>query len=125
MKPDAVRRARGSLRWTQAQLAQRAGIGLSTLKDFKSGARTPHAQNLERLRSAFEAQGLMLVGDVFVPADDVLDAIASNPNPSTEQSALAILAAGVLRRSGGRIPKMSEAARLIVEAGKKRRGETT
>ena len=58
MKPEHSRAARGWLGWTQSDLAKRARVGLSTVKDYESGKRTPIANNLDAMRRAFEAFGI-------------------------------------------------------------------
>ncbi len=57
------RTARGSLGWSQADLAGRAHVGLSTIKDFENGNRTPIAKNLAAIHGALEAAGVELVFD--------------------------------------------------------------
>jgi predicted transcriptional regulator len=58
MSPEQVRAARNWLAWTQAELADRARVGLSTIKDFESGKRTPIANNLEAIKKALESGGM-------------------------------------------------------------------
>ena len=58
MSPEQVRAARTWLAWTQAELAEKAKIGLSTVKDLESGKRTPIANNLEAIQRVLEAGGI-------------------------------------------------------------------
>lgn len=58
LTPALSRGARGILDWTQEQLAKKANVSLSTVKDFEAGRRTPIANNLEALQRALEAAGL-------------------------------------------------------------------
>jgi transcriptional regulator with XRE-family HTH domain len=58
MSPEQVRAARSWLLWTQAELADHAKVGLSTIKDYESGKRTPIANNLEAIQRALEAAGM-------------------------------------------------------------------
>ena len=58
MSPEQVRAARNWLAWTQAELAERAKVGLSTIKDLESGKRTPIANNLEAIQRALESGGI-------------------------------------------------------------------
>jgi ribosome-binding protein aMBF1 (putative translation factor) len=58
MSPEQVRAARNWLAWTQAELAERAKVGLSTVKDYESAKRTPIANNLEAIKRALEAGGI-------------------------------------------------------------------
>lgn len=59
MSPEQVRAARNWLAWTQAELAAKANVGLSTLKDYESAKRTPIANNLEAIKAALEAEGIV------------------------------------------------------------------
>ena len=61
MSPEQCRAARGWLEWSQQELARRARVGLSTVKDFERGERTPIPNNLAAIRSAIEAAGIELV----------------------------------------------------------------
>jgi len=61
LTPEQCRAARGWLAWTQQELANKAGVGLSTLRAFELGQRTPIRNNLDALRRAIEATGVRLV----------------------------------------------------------------
>ena len=61
LTPEQSRAARGWLDWTQQDLAERASVSLSTVRDFEKGRRTPIANNLEALRRAIDAAGVQLV----------------------------------------------------------------
>jgi transcriptional regulator with XRE-family HTH domain len=63
MKPEQTRAARGWLGWTQADLAEKARVGLSTVKDYEAGKRTPIANNLDAMRRALEACGIRFTND--------------------------------------------------------------
>jgi transcriptional regulator with XRE-family HTH domain len=58
MSPEQCRAARNWLAWTQAELAERANVGLSTVKDYEGGKRTPIANNLEAMQKALEKAGM-------------------------------------------------------------------
>lgn len=58
MTPEQSRAARGWLDWSQADLAERARVSLSTVRDFEKGRRVPIANNLSAMREAFQAHGL-------------------------------------------------------------------
>ena len=58
MSPEQVRAARNWLAWTQAELAAKASVGLSTVKDYEGGKRTPIANNLEAIKKALESGGI-------------------------------------------------------------------
>jgi transcriptional regulator with XRE-family HTH domain len=60
MSPEQCRAARAWLNWTQQELARRAGVGLSTVRDFEKGERTPIPNNLAAIRRAIEEAGVRL-----------------------------------------------------------------
>ncbi len=60
LSPEQCRAARAWLGWAQDDLAKRAKVGLSTLKDFEGGKRAPMRNNLEAIQHAIEAAGLRL-----------------------------------------------------------------
>ncbi len=57
---ELCRAARGYFDWTQDTLAEKAGVGVSTVRDFERGARTPIRQNLLALERTFEEAGVDL-----------------------------------------------------------------
>lgn len=63
LSPEQSRAARGWLDWSQEELAKRANVSLSTVRDFEKGRRVPIANNLDALRRAIEAGGVQLVFD--------------------------------------------------------------
>lgn len=63
LTPEQSRAARGWLDWSQDDLAKRARVGLSTVRDFEKGRRTPIANNLEAMARAFEEAGIRLLSD--------------------------------------------------------------
>ncbi len=60
MTPEQCRAARGWLDWSQPDLAKRSNVGLSTIRQFENGLRTPIANNLLAMKRAFEEAGLTL-----------------------------------------------------------------
>ena len=52
------RAARGVLKWSQEQLAVRAQVSLSTVRDFEAERRTPIGANLRCIRQALEEAGV-------------------------------------------------------------------
>lgn len=56
--PEQCRAARAWLGWPQPELAKRAKVGLSTLRDFETGARTPIPNNRQAIQKALEAAGV-------------------------------------------------------------------
>jgi transcriptional regulator with XRE-family HTH domain len=63
MNPAQCRAARAWLSWTQQELARRAGVGLSTVRDFEKGERMPIANNLAVIQRAIENAGITLTFD--------------------------------------------------------------
>ncbi len=61
LTPEQSRAARGWLDWSQEDLAKRANVSLSTVRDFEKGRRVPISNNLDALRRAIEAAGVQLV----------------------------------------------------------------
>ncbi len=56
--PTQCRAARALVDWSQAELAEHAGVGLATLRDFERGARATDASTIAKLRGALEAAGV-------------------------------------------------------------------
>ena len=63
MSPEQCRAARGWLVWSQQKLATKAKVGLSTVKDYERGERTPIANNLDAIRRALEDAGMTITAD--------------------------------------------------------------
>ena len=61
ISPEQSRAARGWLNWNQQELADRAKISLSTVRDFELGKRMPIRNNLDAMQQALEAGGIRLV----------------------------------------------------------------
>ena len=61
LTPEQSRAARGLLDWSQQQLADAAQVGLSTVRDFEKGRRTPIPANLTAIRSTLEAAGVEFI----------------------------------------------------------------
>ena len=61
---DQIRAARSMLRWTGKDLAEKSGVGFSTLMRLEAELGVPNAQakTLEALRRAFEAAGIEFTG---------------------------------------------------------------
>jgi transcriptional regulator with XRE-family HTH domain len=58
LSPEQSRAARGWLDWSQQDLADRAKVSLSTVRDFEKARRMPIANNLDAIHRAFEASGV-------------------------------------------------------------------
>jgi transcriptional regulator with XRE-family HTH domain len=67
MSPEQCRAARAWLNWSQEQLATKAQVSSSTLRDFEAGRRMPIANNLAAIRRALEAAGMQFL---FTREDD-------------------------------------------------------
>lgn len=62
MTPELVRAARSLVQWSQNDLAQQAGVAVSTVADFERGQRVPVTNNALAIRRALEMAGV-----VFTP----------------------------------------------------------
>lgn len=60
MSPEQCRAARNWIGWSQQDLAKRAKVGLSTVKDFENRSHTPIANNLAAIRTALELEGVYM-----------------------------------------------------------------
>lgn len=49
--------------WSQTDLSKRANIGLSTIRQFENGIRTPIPNNMLAMRRAFEEAGITLTDE--------------------------------------------------------------
>ena len=58
LSPEQCRAARGWLNWTQQELATKASLSLSTIRDFEAGRRKPIANNLLAVLAVLKAAGV-------------------------------------------------------------------
>ena len=63
MTPQHSRAARSWLGWSQTELARRAKVSLSTVRDYETARRNPIPNNVEAMRRAIEEAGIELVFD--------------------------------------------------------------
>lgn len=63
LSPEQSRAARAWLDWSQEDLAKKANVSLSTVRDFEKGRRVPIANNLEAFARALQAEGVSLISD--------------------------------------------------------------
>lgn len=61
LAPEQSRAARAWLGWGQDELAKRAKVGLSTIRDFERGARVPISNNRDAVQRALEAAGIQFL----------------------------------------------------------------
>lgn len=61
LTPEQSRAARAWLDWSQEDLAKRAKVSLSTVRDFEKGRRVPIANNLNAMHAALTGEGLQMV----------------------------------------------------------------
>lgn len=61
LSPALCRAARALLDMSQTQLAQAAGVGLSTVVGFEKGRTVPMAANLAAIEAALRAAGVMFI----------------------------------------------------------------
>jgi ribosome-binding protein aMBF1 (putative translation factor) len=64
MSPEQSRAARAWLDWSQGELAAKASVSLSTVRDFEKGRRDPIANNLKAMEVALETAGISFVDNV-------------------------------------------------------------
>ena len=59
--PEECRAARGLLDWSQADLAEKAAVGIVTVRQFEAGAHAPRRATMDVIRRAFEAAGVEFI----------------------------------------------------------------
>ncbi len=72
ISPEQCRAARAWLGWAQPELAKRAKVGLSTVRDFETGTRTPIGNNRQAIQGAFETVGVVFLHDGDKPTGLIL-----------------------------------------------------
>jgi ribosome-binding protein aMBF1 (putative translation factor) len=63
MLPEQSRAARAWLDWSQEELAAKASVSLSTVRDFEKGRREPIPATLAAMKAALESAGIAFVDD--------------------------------------------------------------
>ena len=59
--PTQCRAARGLLDWSQQDLAEKAGVGIVTIRQLESGMHAPRRATLDVVRRALEAAGVEFI----------------------------------------------------------------
>ncbi|WP_229735740.1 helix-turn-helix domain-containing protein [Novosphingobium marinum] len=62
LSPMSCRAARMLLNLTQPELAERAGVSVSTLRRFEAGTGKPGTWAIRQLEEALEREGILFVG---------------------------------------------------------------
>jgi transcriptional regulator with XRE-family HTH domain len=70
MTPRQCRAARALLGWTQADLAELAGLGLSTIEDFEVSRRVLPKDTVAAIQETLEINGIELINESGVRLRD-------------------------------------------------------
>jgi transcriptional regulator with XRE-family HTH domain len=62
LRPEQSRAARGLLDWSQAELAEHAGVSRSTVRDFEGGRHELHRASEAQIVRALTDAGVRLIG---------------------------------------------------------------
>ena len=61
--PAQCRAARGLIDWSQMDLAERAGVGIVTIRQLEAGNHAPRRATLDVVRRALEAAGVEFIDE--------------------------------------------------------------
>jgi predicted transcriptional regulator len=61
--PEQCRAARGLLDWSQAKLAQQAGVGIVTIRQLEAGVHVPRRATVDVIRRALESAGVEFIDE--------------------------------------------------------------
>lgn len=63
ISPAQCRGGRGMVELSQADLAEKARVGLSTVKNFEAGRSVPNAKNMADIIAALEGAGVEFIAE--------------------------------------------------------------
>jgi len=63
ISPAQCRAARGLLDWSQHELAERAGVGVVTVRQLEAGTHQPRRATLEVVQRCFETGGVEFIDE--------------------------------------------------------------
>ena len=63
LTPAQCRAARGLIDWSQSELAERAEVGIVTIRQLEAGAHAPRRSTLDVVRRALEAAGVEFIDE--------------------------------------------------------------
>ena len=63
LTPAQCRAARGLIDWSQMELAERAGVGIVTIRQLEAGVHEPRRSTLDVVRRALEAAGVEFIAE--------------------------------------------------------------
>ena len=87
MTPSLARAARAILNWSMDDLAEKIGVGPTTIRDYENGSRQPHRLTRQALETAFSEEGIEFIGGpgkvpgLLVHRTELLD----NPPPPRQR----------------------------------------
>ena len=61
--PEQCRAARGLLDWSQQELANKAAVGIVTVRQLEAGTHEPRRATLDVVRRAFEKAGVEFIDE--------------------------------------------------------------
>ncbi len=60
---EQCRAARALIEWSQHDLARKADVGFSTVRDFEKGRHAPQSRNLLAIKDALEVGGVFFISE--------------------------------------------------------------
>jgi predicted transcriptional regulator len=61
--PEQCRAARGLLDWSQQNLAEKAAVGIVTVRQLEAGTHEPRRATLDVIKRAFETAGVVFIDE--------------------------------------------------------------